>query len=111
MEPKRSDDPLSSILFFGQRKTRRLGQVFSRREPAARSILPNLQIFRRLLALVRHNIEGDLGTLVEAIQAGSFDCRNMHEDILAAVVGLNKSIALGRVEPLHSTCRHVRSPF
>src|SRR6202023_2692456 len=30
----------------------------------------------------------------------------VHEDILAAVIGLYKSIALGRVEPLHSTCCH-----
>jgi hypothetical protein len=35
----------------------------------------------------------------------------VHEDILAAVVGLYKSIALGRVEPLHSAYRHVRTPF
>jgi hypothetical protein len=30
----------------------------------------------------------------------------VHENILAAVVGLNKSISLRRVKPLHSTCRH-----
>jgi hypothetical protein len=35
----------------------------------------------------------------------------MHEYVFAAVVRLNKSEALGRVEPLHSTCRHVRTPF
>jgi hypothetical protein len=32
------------------------------------------------------------------------------EYVLAAGVGLNKSEALRWIEPLHSTCRHVRSP-
>jgi hypothetical protein len=52
-----------------------------------------------------------LGALVKAAQAGSFHGRNVHEDILAGFVWLYKSIALGRVEPLHSTCRHVRTPL
>jgi hypothetical protein len=30
----------------------------------------------------------------------------VHEDILATVVGLNESISLRWVKPLHSTCRH-----
>src|SRR6202042_148724 len=33
--------------------------------------------------------------------------RDMHEDVCAAVVGLDEAIALGGVEPLHSTCRHL----
>jgi hypothetical protein len=53
----------------------------------------------------------DLGTFIEAAQAGSFRGRNVYEDILAATVGLYKSIALGRVEPLHDASRHVRTPF
>jgi len=31
----------------------------------------------------------------------------MHEHILAATLGLDKSVALGRVEPLHGTCSHI----
>jgi hypothetical protein len=34
----------------------------------------------------------------------------MDEHVLAASVGLNKPITLCRVEPLHGTYRHVRSP-
>jgi len=34
----------------------------------------------------------------------------MDEHVFAASVGLNKSITLGRVEPLHRTYRHLRSP-
>jgi hypothetical protein len=33
----------------------------------------------------------------------------MDEYVLAAVVGLNKSIALGGIEPLYSACRHAHS--
>jgi hypothetical protein len=32
------------------------------------------------------------------------------EDVLAAAVRLNKTVALGRVEPFDCTCRHVRTP-
>jgi hypothetical protein len=35
----------------------------------------------------------------------------VHEYIFAAFVGLNKSISLGRVEPLYGTCRHFLTPF
>jgi hypothetical protein len=31
----------------------------------------------------------------------------MNENVLAAIVGLDKAEALLPVEPLHSTCRHV----
>src|SRR6478735_11056235 len=34
----------------------------------------------------------------------------MHEHILAAAIGLDKSKPLGRVEPFYRTCRHVRTP-
>ena len=35
----------------------------------------------------------------------------LYEEILAAVVRLNKSIALSRVEPLNCTCRHAIFPI
>jgi hypothetical protein len=35
----------------------------------------------------------------------------VHEYIFAAIIGLNKSISLGRVEPLYGTCRHFLTPF
>src|SRR3981189_578552 len=67
----------------------------------------NSQIFRGRFAPVLHLFVAHLGTLIEAAQAGSFNSRDVHEDILAAVVGLNKSKSLSCVEPLHNTCRHV----
>ena len=74
-------------------------------------ILSDSQIFGGRLATVAHFFVAHLGTLIEAAQSRFFDGRDVHEDILAAAVGLNESISLGRVEPFHSTCRHVRSPL
>ena len=54
---------------------------------------------------------GSLPSFLPGFEAGSFNGRDVHKYVLAAVVGLNESKSLGRVEPLHSTCRHVRTPF
>ena len=79
-----------------------------RREPAVP--LLHLQIFRALFAFVRDHVITDLVAFAEVIQAGLFNSRDVHENILAAAVGLNKAISLSRIEPLHSTCRHGRTP-
>src|SRR3982074_891106 len=63
--------------------------------------------FRGRLAPVIHLFIAPLGTLIEVAQAGSFHGRDVHKHVLAAVVGLNKSKSLSRIEPLHNTCRHV----
>jgi hypothetical protein len=70
----------------------------------------HLQISRRFLAAVADDVVADLGTLIEAAQAGLLDGRDMDEHILAAAVGLNKSEPLLRIEPLHCARRHVRTP-
>jgi|ERR1700750_954658 hypothetical protein len=69
------------------------------------------EIFRGRLAAVFLLFVTDLGALVECTKAGPFHRGYMDEHVLAAVVGLNKSEALCRIEPLHSTCRHVSLPF
>jgi hypothetical protein len=74
-------------------------------------ILSDSQIFGGRLATVAHFFVAHLGTLIEAAQSRFFDGRDVHEDILAATIGLNKSIALSGVEPLHCTCCHVYSPI
>ena len=58
--------------------------------------LSDSQIFNGRLATVAHFFEAHLGTLIEAAQTRSFDRRDVHEDILAAAVGLNESISLRR---------------
>jgi hypothetical protein len=52
-----------------------------------------------------------LGTLVEGAQASPLDSGDVHKHILAAVIWLDKSKALRRIEPLHCPCSHVYSPF
>jgi hypothetical protein len=76
-----------------------------------RKTLTNPKISGRLLAAVRNYFIAYLGALIETAQPGSLDGRNMYKHILAAAVGLNKSIAFGRVEPLNRAYCHVVSPL
>ena len=69
------------------------------------------QILRGRFAPVFLFFEANLDTFVEAAQTSLLHCRDVHEHVPAAVVGLDKSITLGWVEPLHSTYRHVHTPF
>src|SRR4029079_19214937 len=57
---------------------------------------------------------GDLCVLdslhfIERRKTGFLNCRNVNENVLATVAGLDESITLGRVEPLHRTFSHFTS--
>jgi hypothetical protein len=52
----------------------------------------------------------DLLAVNEGLKARSFDSGNVHENILPAIVGLDKSKSLGAVEPLHGSSRHMLIP-
>src|SRR5262249_55685953 len=43
----------------------------------------------------------------EALHSSAFDRADMHEDILAAVIWLDESVALLAIEPLHGSLRHL----
>jgi hypothetical protein len=74
--------------------------------------LANPQISGRLLAAIADDVVGDLGTLAQVVQPGLLKSRDMDEHVLAATaVRLNETITFIRVKPLHSTCRHVRTPL
>src|SRR5499427_10695396 len=64
------------------------------------------EILRRLLAAVADHFIFDRLTLVESGQAGALDRGDMDEYILATALGLNESVALRRVEPLHGAGSH-----
>jgi hypothetical protein len=83
----------------------------NRRAHVDQRFLANSQIFRRRFAPILLLLVAHFGALVEAAQAGPFYRRYMNKHVLAAAVGLNKSVSFGRVKPLHSTCRHVRTPY
>jgi hypothetical protein len=86
---------------FGQKSHKSLFALSPRK-----LILSDSQIFGGRLATVAHFFVAHLSTLIETTQSRFFDCRDVHEDILATVVGLNEPISLRWVKPLHSTCRH-----
>jgi ribosomal protein S21 len=69
----------------------------------------SLQIVRRELACpsIGNNVESDLLSLVEGTHASAFDRADVHENILAAVVRLDKAEALLIVEELHGSSRHI----
>ena len=68
----------------------------------------NLEIVRGLLAAIADNFIFDRLTLIERIEAGTFDGGDMDEHVFAAGLGLNESVALRRVEPFDSAGRHHR---
>ena len=71
------------------------------------------QIVRRGLAgpSIGNNVEGDLLSLVEAMHPSAFDCADMHEHILAAVIWLDESKAFLPIEPLHGSLCHIALLF
>jgi hypothetical protein len=90
-------------------------QMFSNRAAAAlggRDVVSHpsrstdLDILGRLLTTITDNLIFDRLTLIERTKAGTFDSGNMDEHVSAAVLGLNESIALRRVEPFDSAGSH-----
>src|SRR5260370_841449 len=70
------------------------------------------QIFCRGLARpsISNNVEGDLLSFVKTMHPGAFDRADVHEDILAAIIRLDKAEAFLAVEPLHGSLRHMTLP-
>src|SRR5215213_9936124 len=80
---------------------------------AALSSSGHLQIRCRLFAAlpISLDIVCYLHALSEAAHARSLNSADMHEHVLAALVGLDKPVALRRVEPLYSTSSHDSRPI
>src|SRR5205823_6148177 len=69
------------------------------------------QIYRRGLALLAAlELEAELLAFPQIAHPRPLNGRNVNEDILGAVVGLNKTIALLRIEPLYRTRSHSSFP-
>src|SRR4030081_1261614 len=85
----------SSALGLGPRALLPLARLASNLEVLGRGLaaIGNLFVFHRL-------------SFVERGKACFLNRGNMHKNVLAPRVGLDKSEALGRVEPLHSTFSH-----
>src|SRR5262245_41784364 len=70
--------------------------------------LGGAQVFCERLAglAVGDDLIRDLLAFAEAAHSGPLDCADMHEDVLAAVHGLNEAEALLAVEPLYDSRIH-----
>ena len=67
---------------------------------------------RRLAVLsIGNDLKKELLPLVESMQSCTFHGADMHEHIAAAVIGLDESIALSAIEPLHSSLQHIQAFF
>jgi hypothetical protein len=66
------------------------------------------EVHRGRFPAVFLDLELDLLTFIERAQSGALDGGDMHKDIPASTCGLNETIALLRVEPLHRSARHCR---
>src|SRR2546422_601749 len=72
--------------------------------------LPRLLDVGGLLSLgPLHHVEADFLAFLEGLEAGHVDRREMREQVLAAVVGRDETIAFRVVEPLHGACCHALS--
>src|SRR5947209_49175 len=70
--------------------------------PLARLAL-NLEVLGRGLAAIGNLFVLHCLSFVQRGKTGFLNSGNMNKNVLASRIGLNKSEALGRVEPLHST--------
>ena len=64
----------------------------------------DLQVLSRALAvLTSDQLVLDPGALVQSVEPGPFDRRDVDEYVGRAALRLDESISLGSVEPLHSS--------
>jgi hypothetical protein len=73
---------------------------------AARLILFDLEIYRRLLTAVTLNLVLNGLSFIERCQSGTFDGTDVYEHIFSTSLRLNEPVAFGRIEPLHSAGSH-----
>ena len=80
---------------------------------SARCRSDSLQIVRRELACpsIGNNVESDLLSLVEGTHASTFNRADVHKDILAAIIRLDKAETFLAIEELHGPLRHIASSF
>jgi hypothetical protein len=92
---------------WAAKKARRLDRGLDTALPQ----LADPQIPGRLFAAVADDLVTDLCALSEPAKTGPLNRRDVYENVFSAGVRLNKPVTLSRVEPFHSTCRHVHTPF
>lgn len=56
---------------------------------------------------VTNQFEADFLTFSQFAQARTLHSADMYENVGCSIVRLDKTISLGGIEPLHSTCAHI----
>jgi hypothetical protein len=88
---------------FSDRATAALGARDVVSDPSRST---DFDVLGRLLTTITDNFIFDRLTLIERTKAGTFDSGDMDEHVSAAILGLNESIALRRVEPFDGAGSH-----
>jgi len=65
------------------------------------------QVIRGLLATLADHLVANLLPLIQRAETGPLHRRDVNEHILAAVIGLDETEALLRIEPLDDTYSHI----
>src|SRR5262249_47444734 len=79
-----------------------------RPKPTDRSF--DLKIHRRCFAAALFDLILEVLPFIERAQSSALDRGDVDEHVFAACLRLDKSIALGRIEPLHGAARHLDLP-
>ncbi len=80
--------------------------IARRRAAVACRSVNSLQVGRRGLSAVSHDLVADLLSFVEGVLTCLLDRRDVDENIFSTIVRLDEAEALRRVEPFNSTSRH-----
>jgi hypothetical protein len=86
---------------------RRRPGLFAR---CARKASFDFEVFCGRLAAIADDLVLDLLAFIEGAEACALYGRDVDEHVLAATLRLNEAVALGGVEPFHSSDRHQDSP-
>src|SRR5262249_20606900 len=105
----------SSLAARGARAAGRAPAAHWRQWPAyciteTRGRLLNLEMHRRCFPAVLFDLKLDLLPFIERAQSSALDRGDVDEYVFAACLRLDKSIALGWIEPLHGAARHFDLP-
>jgi hypothetical protein len=80
------------------------------RSSETRGKLLSLEIHRRCFPAVLFDLILEVLPFIERAQSSALDRGDVDEHVFAAWLRLDKSIALGRIEPLHGAARHFDLP-
>src|SRR5262245_61866465 len=105
--PQTSASNAMNLITVPSRRARRGRSPIARRLPARARGLQRLDVRRRRSLLPLRHVERDFLALFQRFEPRSLDRAVMREQVLSAVIRRDEPEALGVVEPLHGTCRHV----